>query len=1377
MFNRFWKYLCFFLMPFYSLLAQETAFKYAQNLTITDGLAHNGVTSIFEDSRGYIWISTYDGLNRYNGFEFKIFKNTVNDEIFETNRIRTISEDKNGNLWLGTDEGIAIYHYSTEKFSTLYSYKQQKTHFSSGPIVRKILFNDKKGIVICATEGNGILLFKNDYTFIEQCTPQFDVPSSDILFIDGLALDESNYLFSTSIGMVLFNIDTKQFNWVVKNHISESKSLIKLDERTLCITGLNGVSLVNYSAANGTIKLDWQKNLWAEKEYVAAALDAQNNLWLGLKNTGIVRIDNVQSFMAGKDFSKSVNKLSPSIVRMSCIVALKSGTWVGTFNKGIYRFKSKENPFKGFTSHSKLIQGVPSNEILSIAPIDNTRIYVSTNQSNFGLYNTQTHEFESPPANFSESDKTNMGYMFVDSKGNKWFNIRDKGIIRIKKGSDESETVRLSNAQPLKIIAVRSMTEDVEGNIWVGFREGIYKISIDLNGQIKSVEDFNQNTYFKDKKRPNTRVVYPDPNGRWVWIGTEADGLYRIECAPNVALKDLKVTNFRHDKNEKSSLSSNFVSALLRTPKGDLWIGTEGGGICKVLDETTSPKFVSYSDKQGLSNNVVKTMLYNGDNSLWIATNIGLNRFNLDELKFTKFGLADGLPFEDFNYAAKKLNNGYFVFSGLDGLCYFNPNELLNSEPLPKLELGEFKILNTLIKPGDTFNDRVVLEKRLNELPVLHLDYDENVFSIGINSLHYSPQNNHFIRYMLTPNTSEWIELPIDQRFIYVNGLPPGKYILKVQASNSLHEWTEAKELTIIISPPFWKTWQAYVFYTLLFLGALYAAFRFSLRIQALNHRFEIEQLEKNNIKEINDAKLRFFGNISHEIKTPLTLISGPIQQLLTKFRHHGEIGDKLELINRQSQKMLHLIEQVHDFQKADANLLKMNSSGFDFEAFIKEIYMDYAFMAKTESKKLLLKHDANEEIYVYADKDKIEKILNNILTNAFKHTDKNDTIEISYYTDKKDVIIKIKDSGSGINAADLPRIFDRFYQSEQKQDIYYGGAGIGLAFAKQLVDMHYGHITAESELTSGTTFTITLPIVSDKTSADERGIEQKILDAEKKLEKNEFTFDLSTTKDIVTNKTFSGSKIFIAEDNPDLRAFITDVLSPYYSVKSFENGQECLDAMEKEWPDIVISDVLMPVMNGFELCAAIKLDIKTSHIPVILLTAFQGVENQITGLKNGADAYINKPFNIPHLIASIEAQLNNRKQLRERFQIELPLELEDSQGQNDNIFLEKLYKLMADNLNNSELELDSFAKDLYLNRTHFYQKVKSITNYTPFELLKNYRLKKAAELLLQDKYSVNDVYLMTGFKSRTHFSKLFKEKYDLTPGNYAQEILKKYEK
>ncbi|MBD0777521.1 response regulator [Maribacter sp. ANRC-HE7] len=1356
------------------LFAQNDKLKYSQKLTISNGLAHNGVTSMLEDSRGYLWFGTYDGINKYNGIEIKTFKNTIDREILTSNRVRALAEDSKGNIWIGTEEGINVYNYSQERFLKIYS-NELEGKGNSGPIVRSILINKESGLIICATEGDGILVFNEDYSFVHQYEPSSEFPDDTVLFYKGIMLDRDNYIFTTSRGLLLFNSSSNHFKRILQNDLDYCNSVIEKDDNTLIVTLLYGIAQIEIESDqnNYTFKLK-QKSL-ENYQFNNALLDPLGNLWLSELNKGIIHIDTINAQKNHQPLKEKVFNDDHGILRGSCFLyTTDNSCWFASFNEGIYQFDINDNPFKNYNTAMDYDFGLNSNSVTHIAPLDRNRAYLSAALGGVALFNTQTQKFEPLSLKLPKGLEMKISAVYVDSRQNTWIRIDgEPGLRRIKKGKGSLEKVTFVGIPLANDLIIRSFTEDKYGNLWIGTNNGAYKISLNGSNEIDTIESLNDSPYFKDNKLSLARFVYADPLYDFVWIGADSNGLFRIDNQKDTPVGKLTVKQFVKDINDGHSISSNFVTAIIRLPNEEFWIGTEGGGICKVLKSESEPEFIAYTEKDGLTNNVVKSILYDDEYNLWVATNIGLNKFDTKDNKFRKFNDSDGLPFEDFWFAAKRLDNGVMVLSGLDGFCYFNPKEIRNKEKLPGLQFENLKIFNKTIASGDTINGRVILSKNLSESEKIILKHNENVFSLELTSLHFSNPENHSLKYKLSPINEEWIEVPSSQNTVSFSGLQPDDYELSVMASNSLNEWTPPKNLEIVIKPSIWNTHLAYAIYLILGLLLAYTVVLVILKIQALNYKVEIEHLEIDNVKKVNEAKLRSFSNISHEIKTPLTLISGPLEVLAERFKGNTDVSEKLGLMQRQSKKILQLIEQVQDFRRADSNLLKMEYSRFNFDVFVKDLIEDFKFLAKTENKDLKVVGEGNP-IIVSADKDKLEKIFNNLLNNAFKYTKTNDFIKITYRSDGKDLIVSVSDTGRGIDSKDLSHIFERFYQSYKKEDVHMSGSGIGLAFSKRLVEMHYGFIDAESELGKGTIINVRLPVVKKHLESD--SIEEIVLPKEKEVVIDNQLIEYATPTDIVVSGDFSESLIFYAEDNQEMRNYVSGILSQFFKIKTFVNGKECLEAMEDEWPDIVISDVQMPELNGLDLCIRIKSDLKTSHIPVILLTALTNIKDHVQGIRDGADAYIKKPFNVQRLVANTEALLATRKKLRERYQVGIPLTKENNKNnRNDNAFLDKLYSLMEENLDNQDFDLNGLAKELYLNRTHFYQKVKVLTNQTPFELLKMYRLKKAAEFLIQKNLTVNEVFVMTGFKSRTHFTKIFKEKYNISPSKYADAIKEKY--
>lgn len=1347
--------------------AKQDQLKPASQLTISEGLPHNGVTSILEDSKGYMWIGTFDGLSRYDGYGFTTYRNQTDSKKLVSNRVRSLFEDSKGNIWIGTDDGISLYQYEMERFTTVFENPN-----TNGPFILQIFENTERHEIVCVSQYNGLYIFDENYKLKHIHYLPKTLSSGKVEFSNALILDSERYLISSPDGLFTYKTEKGGFNHILKGKIENVFYSLNANDSTIISCTSTGLSTINHIKKDDKYAFKKTRSTLKDECIRYAAIDDNKNLWVATLRDGFIKINDVDKYVTEQKTESSRFNITSKLVRSSFILPTNTkGCWAGTFNKGIYRFDTKDNPFKYYNTDMNLKYGVQSDEILHLSPYNHKHIFVSAHTGGIAMFNYKTGLFEPLPFNSGKSNLQKTGAVHVDNNKNIWIkgNVKE-GLCRVSKNSQTPIKIHSEEYPMINQLSNRTLVQDKMGYIWIGGEEGLYRIKVDNKNKILSAENIKTNPFFSNKYKIRVRYLYIDPLYRYLWVGTKEDGLIRITTRNDEDLKNLPVkTYIREDGSH--IIPSVFVSSVQRLPNDELWVGTERGGFGQLIESENETTFINFTEKDGLSNNVVKSIQYDNDMNLWISTNVGLNKFNTKDNTFRIFSKEDGLPFIDFNNIGIKMKDGTLMFSGFDGFVYFHPKDIADEEPLPSVEFSKLKLSNHIVYPGDTINGRVLLNKRLADLDKISLKHNEKVFTIEVNALHFSTAMNHELRYQLLPINNEWIKVDSDQRELNYNALPPGTYTLRVMASNSLGKWTEPKELTIRILAPYWRTTLAFIIYFLLVVLIVYIVINLSLKFQNLNHNLELEHLEKEKAKEVNAAKLRFFSNISHEIKTPITLISGPVNALAERFSHHPDVSEKLEIVKRQSRKISQLVDQVHDFQRSDAGQLKMSFSNFSFDHFIKNVSDDFSFLAENEGKNLRIVRP-KEDTYVNADEDKLSKIFNNLLSNAFKFTSKDDEIIIEYSQNENNLIIKVKDSGKGINSNDLPHVFERFFQSKKMKKEYSGGSGIGLAFSKRLVEMHYGFISAESIEGDGTTMIVKLPIIIEKTDEILQLTEEEILENERKFKAPHSKHDKDILAKIKVNDEVKEATIFLAEDNTDMRLFVSETLSHFFNVKSFVNGQECLTAMEKEWPDLVLSDVLMPEMNGFDLTRAIKSDIKTSHIPVILLTACTVMGDQIKGIREGADAYILKPFDTEHLITRIELLLQARTRLRERYEANLPTHLknEDNSGK-DVIFLEKLYQLMSENLGNLELDLNQFARELYLNRTHFYQKVKALTNQTPFELLKNYRLKKAAELLLNERLPVNEVIDATGFKSRSHFIKSFKERYNTTPGKYAQEV------
>lgn len=1318
----------------------------SNNINISNGLSHNGVTATMRDSRGYLWICTYDGLNQYNGFTVKIYKNTLSENLFNSNRIRCIAEDEYGRLWLGTDNGITVFDYAKYKFYNLSVNNKNVYSSKYNFIIRRIVFDKYRKVMVCLSERDGILEYDMDLSLISNIAYPKELEANDLC-----AIDANNYLLSSNIGVLCYNTADKECYKINNDRIKNSSCLKQSGNNNIYISCGTVLYNCNFAVRNGRLsEINIQNTFDTGSAIKTFELEENGRMWIGTVNNGVM------VYPSGRTFECKTKFLEYK--RISEISFLDNGYSISTFDSGIHFYSYKNEIFKKVN-----FEGLKFYQIAAYGDC-----LLAKNNRTLYLYDFRLDMITEFASVISSELQNDVKSFYVDSTDRLWILTKKKRLFSYEKNAKlkEYKNVKLLL---LKDEAPQIFYSDSFGNLWLGYIDNLYRISFNSDNEIEEVESIHQNAMFDSCGISKIRAMYWDSKTSSMFVGTNVQGVYQLHIDKHKPIKDVEIEHYMFNKADKNSLSSNFVSGIVRDKSGMLWFGTEQGGLCRAIEKDGQRmKFASYSEENGLSNNVVKSLLCDKSGNLWIATNIGLNIYRKDSDSFHVYRTSDGLPFDDFWYTSLMMNDGTLVFSKFEDLCYFNPDSLPGKEELPKLHIRTFSVLNNKILPNEKYNDRIIIDSRLSDNDILNLKYNENSISFDIDALYSKTATNHFIRYKLEPLNEDWIQISAKEQNVSFNGLKPDNYRLVLSASNSFDEWTKPVSIGINIAPPFSQSAIAYIIYVLLALLFVSIIVYNLMRVQRLKYELLAEAIEKRSLELLNVEKQRFFSNISHELKSPLTLILAPIAVLSERFSLDVDVKEKLAIIKRQAKKMLNLIELSHELQLNERNMLKVKPCLFSFNNFLKEITEDFIFMAKYDKKNFVANYP-EKNINVYADYNMIEQVLNNLLTNSFKHTVQGDYVGVDVFYHEQLLTIKVYDTGSGISEKDLPYIFNRFYQALNQGMKNIGGTGIGLAFTKRLIELHSGGISVESKLGEGSTFTVKLPIIQDITEID------LIDETKERVSEPALYIGDWDIKSIKIDSRYLHSVVYLVEDNAEMRSFLTEIIGQFFTVRSFANGKECLDGMSKEWPDIIVSDVMMPEMDGNELCNVIKSNLNTSHIPVILLTVCNTVDDKIKGLQDGADAYIPKPFYPKHILTRICTLLDNRTKLWERFQSGVPLGIgrdENKISAKDNEFLCSLYAKFNEYLDNEEVNMELIAREIGINRSLFFQKVKALTNGSPYELLKNYRLQRAAELLVKDEYNVNEVCMMTGFKSRTHFSRLFKEKYGVSPSKYKASVI-----
>ncbi len=1335
-----------------------------EKYSIGDGLSHLGVSSFCQDKKGFLWVGTYDGLNRFDGLNFKVYKHTPDDSTtLINNRVRCIFEHSSGRLFIGTEGGISEYDPEMETF-TKFNYNTFKN--LSGAVLKMFEDSEKRLWILTNKNVAYVVDFEhNDFQSI------FLVPNdsrTSVFYNDILEDDQGLIWLATSFGLICYRKDLQRVELDMPSFLNSSLvRCIELDDDNNLWISL-GATLRKLSRVQqeNKIELSVATIFRLKSPVLSLTIDKKGNIWAGSAKEGIFRVVKTATGYGSIENYRYAPSSKESVCSnwISSIYEDRLGNiWFGTVEKGINKYTYNKEMFLNIDRSA----GLCSNYVIDLCQYNHDIILCGT-RSGISVFNLKTEQVEKPwfdVSSFNIED-TGVPAIYKDQHNALWIGTTT-GLFYVKSESKITEIIprRFSNMNIVGII------EDKFGNLWIGTADGLFRFTCDEAPEISRVLDFNQRT---DNIVNNIRVsdFYIDPVDTSLWIGSWYNGLFHISISGKEnKVDDFEIENYTFVPGNAGTLRSNFVSAVLHDKNGDLWVGTEGGGLSKLKRESETNSFVHYTEAEGLSNNVVKSILKDEAGRLYIGTNYKLNIFDPKSATFQYYDSNDGLKSDYFNRVALLLSNGEMAFGGNEGITIFDPGKMNMATPIPVPEFGDFQLSYKTVFPGEKIDGKVIIEKGLAATSEIHLDYHQHTFSIELLGISFDHPEVNLYRYRLTEYDQDWIYTKPANNMASYSNVPPGEYLFEFYVSNNKGEWSaHPKRLSIIISPPFWKTVWAYSLYIILLVGIVTTVFYILLNIERLKNNLRIEQLEKGKEKEVNDLKLRFFTNISHEFKTPVSLILGPTETLIKKFRENDGVKRNLYMIHEQANYLLRLLDQLLEFRKVETESVKLKCTEKDIVAFVKHLYR--GFDTKAIEKKIKYDFYAEEQqIKLWFDPSKVEMIVYNLLSNAFKFTQPGGTITVFVEKDAEFVSVKVKDNGPGISEKEQQKVFERFYQSQNEANLH--GTGIGLSLSKSLAILHHGDLKVSSEKGKGACFSLMLKLGKDHLS-----VEQTIFTAEARQENQIMADILKKSGENTSNvgrkredQKQGAPKLLLVEDNYQMRKYLEEILAEYYQVISTDNGTDGFDIACSKMPDMVVSDVMMPGVDGVQLTEKLKNEVVTSHIPVILLTAKNELASYIEGIETGADDYINKPFHIDHLLVRIKNLLENRKRLRVRYERSFKdniQELNEELSNRDHEFVNSLYQIAEQNLDNADFSSDDFSKAVFMSRTNFYKKLKALTNQTPGEFLKIYRVKRAGELLVSGGYTVSQVSLMVGFKSRSHFYQSFKKFHGKLPSDFT---------
>ncbi|MFH6942891.1 two-component regulator propeller domain-containing protein [Flavobacterium sp. FlaQc-50] len=1334
-----------------------------KNISTTDGLSQSSVIAIHQDKLGQMWFGTRDGLNKYDGSKFTIFRNDISDKAtISNNDILAIDEDNSGKIWVGTYNGLNCYDPVSNTFKRYLHSNTNHTISSNAvwcikEIGNELWFGTSKGLSIFNKKTK---LFTSVF---HSDTDTSTLPSNNILTIiktkkqeiwigttKGLCrltsrnngkLTFKNYPLNTTdlLNVQTIAEDAQGDLWIG----TKNKALLKLDIKTRQFVSF--LPNEKYKEINADIR--------------SLAIDNQGSLWIGAYD-GI--------YIYGKD--KSLQKINNSnnsngIDKVKSVFIDKKGSvWIGCYYKGVNIWDVSNVNFSNYNQNSKKIP-MSFDVISSIITDKNKNIYFGTEGGGITIYNPNTSVTSYINSSTGQSNKNDIKSMSLSPDNILWIGTFSKGLSAYNTLSKRIEDNRISSelSALVKETGVYSIKTEANGIVWIGtFGKGLIRYnSIDKTFVLVG----NDNTKANFLTNNIIRTLLIDQKKR-LWVGTQ-NGL---NC---ISLNNFKPNHYsiQHYFFDKPSLSGDDILTLYQDSQNKIWVGTKAKG----LHYFDGKRFQKINLKVG--NTVITSIhsiLEDGDKNLWVSTNQGILKYSTTQKTVALYDQKDGLASNEFNdNSALKLDATQFYFGSPSGATFFDAKKIVLNRYSPQVLITSLKIKNKTINPNDTPE---ILEKGISYTKNITLDYDKANFSISYAIPNYIRSKNNQYSYRLIGLENNWTTTKNTEAIFAIQN--PGTYIFEVRGANNDGVWnSNPTTLTVTVNPAPWRSIWAFLLYGITIGIGLYGLMWIIKSKATLKQKLELEYLETKRIEENNRIKLDFFTNISHEFRTPLTLILGPLQQILADYNGTNEMYKKLLVIEGSANHLLSLINRLMDFRKLESHQVTLESANGNIVKFTKEIFLSFIEYAKDGGYQYTFE-SSHEEIQVYFDRYKLERVFYNLISNAFRYTPKGGVIAIKISQNAENLFIAVEDSGVGIAQEHIDKIFDLFFEIPTHNNVqknYNKGTGIGLSIVKNIVKLHKGTINVVNKKTEGVIFTVTLPLGKEHLRPEEIIKDFRISDAIEQytaqLVPNETT-EPEDIDDYVVNA--EKQTILLVEDHKVLRDFMKNLLKKEYNILVADNGKTALEKAIQYVPNLIISDVIMPEMVGTELCSKIKENLKTSHIPVILLTSRSSLVYKFEGLESGADDYISKPFNLIEFKLRIKNLLHSTERLKAKFSSEdnfVPAEITVSSI--DEALLKKAFRIVEDNISNEQFDIPFFCSELGVSRTMLFLKVKAWTNFTPNEFIHEIRLKRAAQLLEQNKLNVSEVSYKVGFNNPKYFSKCFQKRYGKTPSQFADKFSK----
>ena len=1332
------------LLTSWMVVAQSYQFKH---LEVSDGLSNNSVNTICKDRDGFMWFGTATGLNRYDGYTFKIYQHAENDpESLPDNYITDIVEMPDGRFWINTARGYVLFDKEQDCFIT--DVTGFMKNLESGGVPEQV-FVDREGNTCLSVAGEGCYRYKEGgkatfFSYVEHSLPEYGV-TQIAECSDGLLL-----IYNTGL-LVCLDHATLAIKWKfdeIKKYIPAGKTIefSLFVDRDNCIWAYSLMGIWAYDCGTKSWRTDLTA-IWSSRPDViihAVAQDIEGRIWVGKDYDGIDVFEKetgkVTSLVAHDDNGRSLSHNT-----IYDLYADRDGImWVGTYKKGVSYYS--ESIFK-FNMYEW-------GDITCIEQADENKLWLGTNDHGILLWNRFTGKAE-PFWRDAERQLPNPVVSMLKSKDGKlWVGTFNGGLYCMNGSQVRSYKEGVGNA--LASNNVWALVEDDKGRIWIASLGGGLQCLEPSSGTFETYAS-NNSALLENNV---TSLCWGDDNT--LFFGTANQG---------VGMMDMRTREIKKVQGQSGSMkmSNDAVNHVYKDSRGLIWIATREG--LNVYD-VRRHLFLDLSPVAEAKGSFIAAITEDQERNMWVSTSRKVIRVTVASdgkgsylFDSRAYNSEDGLQNCDFNQRSiKTLHNGIIAIGGLYGVNVFAPDHIRYNKMLPNVMFTGLSLFDEAVKVGQSYGGRVSIEKELNDVENVEFDYKQNIFSVSFASDNYNlPEKTQYM-YKLEGFNNDWLTLPLGVHNVTFTNLAPGKYVLRVKAINS-DGYVGMKEATlgIVVNPPFWMSWWAYLLYTIGLVVVFFLA-RYRM-LKREREKFHLQQIENEVAKneEINNMKFRFFTNVSHELRTPLTLIISPLEGMLKETTDELQ-STRLQLMYRNAQRLLHLVNQLLDFRKGEMSTHQLSLSEGDIISYVHSVCNSFLLMA--DKKHIQFSFFSGIDTFSMAfDADKVGKIVMNLLSNAFKFTPEGGrvTVMIEHVAGTPDMLeIKIADTGIGISDVDKEHIFERFYQADHKGVEETTGNGIGLSLVRDFVTLHEGEVKVFDNIGTGSVFVIQFPVKHVETQVQlppETGI--SIGEEEDKEIKEE-------TREETERKDFP--LLLIVDDNEDFRIFMRYSLELQYRVKLAVNGNEAWEMMQEELPDLVISDVMMPQMDGNELCRLIKQDKRTAHIPVILLTARQNTEAKLEGLQTGADDYVTKPFNMTILVLRIRKLIELSRYHRVTQGMIDPVPSEIVITSLDEKLIEKAIKYVEDNMSRTELSVEELSRELGMSRVHLYKKLLQITGKTPIEFIRVIRLKRAAQLLRESQLHVSEVAFEVGFNNPKYFSRYFKDEFGVLPSVYQEK-------